>query len=228
MSVKIRRSARGRQSLRLLPLALLGASFAVAAAPARPDQFNRVFAAEGEPRYLHYQVMYQSNGAIHRLEVWREGDKRIKRLTDDTVASYAFHPAPGPGYRLSVLDLKRRIHTLVDRTNLYRIGAFADWYDLGHGLRHPMGPYTLAPGKPMARVPWLPAVCHWYDLTQEGGTTHICWDSQDHLPLLIADANNRILYRVLSIDPRPFPAGVFTINDKGFVRNNANQDISPD
>ena len=62
MSVKIRRSARGRQSLRLLPLALLGASVAVAAAPAAgggdaaaaaggdQDEFDVILVAAGDKK----------------------------------------------------------------------------------------------------------------------------------------------------------------------------------
>ena len=93
--------------------------------------------------FLHYQVLFASNGAVHRMELWRDRDRRIKRVTDQALVTYATRKAGDVGYTLKVLDLKRRISTLIDRTNLYRIGSFTDWYDLSHGLRHPKGAYRL-------------------------------------------------------------------------------------
>lgn len=210
----------------MLPLA---AALIAAAAPAPATlDFTKTFATTGEPRYLHYRLLYRSADGIHRLAVWRDGDRRLKRLTDDALASYAFHPGSGPGYTLSMLDLKRRIHTMVDRTNLYRVGGFTDWYDLGHGLRHPQGQYRLAAGTAPAGMPAVPGTCTWYDLTQAGRTTHICWDKAHRVPLLIADPANRPVWRITAIDTRAIPAATFRIDDKGFTRIDANRDIGAD
>lgn len=208
-------------------LALLAAPLLAAAGT--PDPFALAFPTRGEPARLHYRVMYRTADGVHRAEVWREGDRRVKRVTDAAVALYAFHPVSSdPGYKLSVLDLKRHIHTLVDRTNLYRIGQFADWFDLGHGLRHPAAAYTIKPGVPPPHIPALPAPCRWHDLAEAGRLTRICWDPRAHLPLEIATAQGQPLWRVVALDRAAFPRDTFTIHDKGFVRNDANQDISND
>jgi hypothetical protein len=209
---------------------LLAATFGTGAAIAAPVlTFDTAFAAKGEPDFLHYRVLFRSGGAVHRMEVWREHDRRIKRVTDDAIETYAFRPsARDPGYNLSVLDLKRRVHTLVDRTNLYRIGQFSDWFDLGHGLRHPHAAYALAAGSAPAGAPGTPAPCRWYDLKQGQQATRICWDAKNRLPLLIYAGNGQLVWRVTATDTRPFAASVFAIHDQGFVRNDANRDISPD
>ena len=82
---------------------------------------------------------FASRGAPHKLEVWRDGDRRVKRVTDRAVTSFASHKPGSPEFQLSILDARRRIHTRIDRVDMYRIGWFTDWFDLTHGLRHPKG-----------------------------------------------------------------------------------------
>lgn len=111
---------------------------------AKEPTFANVFSTKGEPTTLHYDAVFEAKDGEHRLEVWRDGDRRLKRRTDESVETYVFRKAGDPEFRMSILDRKRRIHTVIDRTNLYRIGNFTDWFDLAHGLRHPKGEYKLA------------------------------------------------------------------------------------
>jgi hypothetical protein len=211
-------------------LGLAGLALLAASAPGATASldFNRVFAAKGEPRNLSYAVAYRSGGVVHRLQIWRQGDRRIVRTTDDVLTSFATRDRDAAGYELTLLDSRRRIRTDIDRTALYRIGSFTDWYDLGHGLRHPKGRYQLTALKAPPTGALQPiAACRWYALTQERSTAAICWSEASRLPLVIA-AQGRTVWRVLSVAQSAIPAERFVIHDRGYVRNDANRDIDHD
>ncbi len=214
-------------------LGLRFATLCVAAAvslnvPAKESTFNQVFTEKGEPSTLHFQAVFTSNGGEHHLEVWRDGDRRVKRRTDDLIETYASRKPGDPEFHLSILDMKRRIHTQIDRTNLYRIGNFTDWFDLAHGLKHPMGVYRVVKIQAPDGTPSAIKSCQWYDLIQDKHATHICWSAQSRIPLLIQAQDGVVVWRVTSLDWKPFPAKTFEIHDEGFIRNDANQDIERD
>lgn len=213
---------------RFLVFVLMVASFAAAA---KELKFEQAFSDKGEPYALHYQVKVFSKGAEHQIEVWRNGQQNLKRRTDDLIETYIARKAGQSEYRLSILDMKKRIHTQIDRTNLYRIGNFADWYDLAHGLKHPMGEYLLVEAKQAEHNDVQPIkACKWFDLTQQNSmvTSHICWDSQNRIPLIIQNQEGQVIWKVLSLDRNPITAKTFEIHDEGFIKNNANQDIDRD
>lgn len=206
----------------------LFAVLATAARPAEPLKFDRVFDPRGEPAQLRYTAAFTSGGADHRLSVWRDGDRRVKRVTDEALETYAVRKPGEAAFHMDVLDRRKHIHTRIDRTNLYRVGAFIDWFDLTHGLRHPKGIYQLATGSaPTAALkPLCP--CRWYDLTQGGRAVHVCWSREVRLPLLIVSAEGRTMWRITALDRRPIPPATFKIHDAGYVRNDANRDIESD
>lgn len=208
----------------VLSLALPAAAVAVAPASLR---FETVFGTRHEPAFLHYTVRYVSNGAGHSMTVWRDHDHRVKRVTDAAIKSYATHRPGAAGYRLTLLDVRRRISTRIDRTNMYRIGGFTDWYDLAHGLRHPKGDYRLARRTVSPRMPAPLRPCQWYDLEEAGQVSHICWDTSARIPLLIA-TGDRLVWRVMALDVKPIAALQFKPTDNGFTRNDANRDIERD
>jgi hypothetical protein len=190
--------------------------------------FDQVFSAWGEPGALHYRAIFVSKGLEHQLEVWRDGDRRLRRRTDDAIETYAFHKPGDPEFQMSILDMKKRIHTRIDRTNLYRIGNFTDWFDLAHGLRRPLGEYRIAVAHAPDGAPRAVNACQWYDLNQERRATHICWSAQSHLPLVIQAQDGTVVWRVATLDGQPIPAKTFEIHDEGFIRNDANLDIESD
>lgn len=221
----------GRGGRLVVALAMLVGPSAADAAPLR---FERVFGTTGEPAALHYRVAYRSGATVHWMDVWRDGNRRIRRSTDGAITTFAYRAPGDAGYRLSVLDEQRHRRTDIDRTNLYRIGNFADWYDLAHGLRRPKGAYVLTRA---AHPPATPAVaparaaiapCTWYDLTEGTRTTRICWDAANRIPLLMTGAGGRMIWRVATIDRHPIAARLFTIDDRKYIRTNANQDIEQD
>jgi hypothetical protein len=203
------------------------AAFSSHAADAGPG-FDQVFSTRGEPPATHFQATYVSGGAEHHVEVWRDGDRRIRRRTDDKAESFAVHKAGSPDYRLSLLDLDRKIRTDIDRDNLYRIGQFTDWFDLGHGLRHPKGDFRLVPAATPHGAQHPIGACTWVALVQGAQTTHVCWSAVAKLPLLIQAADGRTVWRVTNVDHKPIPDKVFAIHDEGFIRNDANADIERD
>jgi hypothetical protein len=191
--------------------------------------FDAAFATKGEPASLHYRVIYRAPDGVHHLEVWRDGDRRLRRDTDGVVQSFAAHKAGDPFYRLAMLDRRRRIRTDVSRDAMYKIGSITDWFDLAHGLKHPLARYTLTASRasPIG-LPATPAPCRWYDLVQPSGTARICWDAANRLPLQITTASGKLMWRVTAIDRRPIAPSVFAIHDEGFARNDADRDIEGD
>lgn len=205
----------------------------VSAAQAKPAsasslKFDTIFTGKQEPAWLHARVAFVSAGQDHRLELWRDHDRVIKRATDNAIVTFAAREKSGAGYQMAILDLKKRIRTDIGRTNLYRIGSFTDWFDLGHGLRHPLGTYQLklATGPTPAVKP--ARACTWYSLTQQGHSSLICWSAADHFPMAIVAPDKKLVWRVQSLETRAIAASTFVIRDKGFIRNNANRDIEGD
>jgi len=190
-------------------------------------QFDAVFTTKGEPAYLHYTVETESPQP-HHMEVWRSGQLKIKRSSDALIETYAVKKKEGAEFYMSVLDLKRKIHTQIDRTNLIRIGNFTDWFDLGHGLKHPLGDYQLKRHASPEPSTAKPSPCVWYTLTQKGVASHICWSTQARLPILIENDQGQVQWRVLAWDNHKMSDDVFIIHDQGFVKNNANEDIEKD
>jgi hypothetical protein len=209
-----------------LGIALLCAS----SRPAQADglRFEQAFDAGEGSGALHYQASYSAGGAPHRVEVWRDGDLRVRRRTDDRIEVHATREAGSVEFAMSVLDLERRIHTSVSRGNLYRIGSFTDWFDLAHGLRHPRGAYTLTGIAAPAGAPAPLQPCSWFELAQNGQASRICWSQQDRVPMLIVSGDGDVAWRITALDHEPLVPGTFAIRDEGFLRNDANQDIEPD
>lgn len=213
---------RGKVGAAVLAAALLSA------AAAAPPSFDRVFATAGEPRQLHFTVLYRNAEGVHRLAVWRDGQGRLKRVTDGRVTTLVRRSRAGPDFTMQVIDPRRHTSTRLDRNSLYRVGQITEWFDLAHGLRHPVSAYRLTARAALSPMPRVPALCRWYDLIAQGRTTSICWDAADSLPLLIATGPGHPVWRVLSIDRGPIALNTFVANDRGYIHDDATRDISND
>lgn len=204
------------------------AGFFALGAEARDLTFDQRFSDKGEPAALHYRASFTNASGTHQLEAWRDGRHRLKRRTDDVLETYVTLTEGEAEYRLDVLDLKKKIHTVIDRSNLYRIGNFTDWFDLAHGLRHPKGEYRLENGIAPKGAPRAIDACNWVDLMQQERTTHICWSDATRLPLLMVTQEGQTVWKIDAVDRKAVPAKIFEIHDEGFIRNDANQDIERD
>lgn len=211
-----------------LGAALLALS-ATSAGATKSLDFDQVFNDRAEPKQSHYAATYRLGAAEHRVEVWRDRKLRLKRRTDDALETLVARRAGELEWSMTVLDLRRRLRTDIARTNLYRIGHFTDWFSLAHSLARPVGPYTLSV-LPRGDVPRATpvAACRWVALTQGERTSKICWSVQQRVALVITDDTGVEQWRVTSIDARPLPESAFVFDDRGFVRNDANQDIQAD
>lgn len=190
--------------------------------------FNDAFGTKGEPQNLHYQASYVQNGQSHQLSVWRQADRRLKRSTDEVLETYVFRQSDPAEFEMVVLDKKRMMRTDINRTNLIRIGQFTDWFDLAHGLKHPMGAHQihLAPTYKGATAPLKP--CKWFEVQQTTSTTRVCWSSAYKLPMLMENTSGQVIWQIQSISTASIQPEVFQISDVGYVKNNANTDIERD
>ena len=60
------------------------------AAPGSNLEFETVFSAAKEPAALHYKASVQDARGQHELEVWRDGQKRLRRrMPSPNTARYA-------------------------------------------------------------------------------------------------------------------------------------------
>ena len=212
----------------------MSVAWAVALAAAAPAwagvrlDFDVTFRGAKQPAQAHYVAMYRLADGEHRLEVWRDSDVRLKRHTDAGIETVVTKPAGDAEWAMVVLDLKRRIRTDVGRTNLMRIGHFTDWLALSRLLARPVGAYELtAIGHGAPRIE-TPGPCRWYRLAQGSRASRICWSEAQQLPFVITDDKVVVQWRVTAFDSRPLPPGTFAIDDRGFVRNDANRDILAD
>jgi len=190
--------------------------------------FDKTFSTVGERQQIHYRAGYSLNGQSHEVEVWRDHNQRLRRRTDEKVESFIFKPARKAEWQMVVLDLQRKIRTDIDRTNLYRIGHFTDWFSLSHSLSRPSGAFILNAISEVATDTKPAALCRWYALVRENVESKICWSTDLRLPMLITDSKNNLQWQITAFDSRPLSASTFAINDRGFVRNNANEDIQVD
>ena len=191
--------------------------------------FDRTFDARGEPASVHYRARYTLAGQAHEVEVWRDGAERLKRRTDGRFETYVTRPKGEAEWQMVVLDLHRRLRTDVARTNLYRIGNFSDWFGLANSLSRPSGGYMLvaAAGAPSVNENPI-AACKWYTLTRSGVASKVCWSRAERVPLMVADRDGHVQWRIVAIDRAAPAAATFAMHDDGFVRNDANRDIQAD
>lgn len=219
--------AATRKAIALLST-LFGLVGTCAASVPQPSlDFDRTFAASDDRRQSYYAATYRVAGQSHRMEVWRDRDLRIARRTDDAVETHLSRAAGAVEWSMTVLDLKRKIRTDIDRTNLLRIGHFTDWFAQAHGLSRPRGPYRLVPVAGVAGVSAI-AACRWYQLDQADRSSRLCWSREQGIALVITDPQGEVEWRVTKLASGPFAPGVFAIDDRGFARNDANRDIEAD
>lgn len=189
-------------------------------------RFDQAFATGAAPAHFHARFAYRAPDGVHHVELWRDGAARVRRDSDGRLVTIATRTgARGADFRLDLFDLRRRLHTIVDRTSLYQVGRFTDWDDLAFGLRRPAGRYrviALAPEDTgLAR-------CRWFALESAGGQTRICWSREQAFPMLIRDARGKVIWRVTALDHTAPAAALFRPDEKGYIVNNAARDITGD
>jgi hypothetical protein len=208
------------------------ATFAIAAKTVEPVEaatFESTFSAKGEPATIYYTVRFAAGGSMHTMQIWRDGDKRLRRRTDDVLDTYVIRETADPTeYRMIVVDYVRRITTRIDRNNLVRLGHFSDWFDLAHGLRHPVGQYRIVSSDAPPKIEPPISACRWHEIRQGDASNRVCWSERERLPLVIWSSARGVVWRVTQVSRQGLPIDAFEIHDAGFVRNDANEDIEND
>jgi len=222
--------------MRSLALAALAALAALtlngaARAEAKPLAWDDVFSLRDAPKGVHLKASYlDAKGASHDLEVWRDGDARLRRRTDDKIDLFAEKTGTGE-YAFHLVDLDKKRLIEVSRTNLYRIGVFTDWSALAGMLTRPKGAHTLRPDvRPRQKT--RAGECRWIRLeVQAGGAKEICWSDRFKVPLIIQtpapNTGFTTVFEVKQIEAKVPGAEVFKIARQGLTVIAADQDINP-
>jgi len=210
-------------------VAALPTTAGTAAGAVAAPRFDQAFATDAAPAHFHVRVTYRARDGVHRIELWRDGAVRLRRDTDGRLVTIATRRNPRrPEFRLDLLDRRRHLHTIVDRTSLYQVGHFTDWDDLAFGMRRPAGRYrltALANGGG-ATTPLAP--CRWFALDSDGRRTRICWSREQAFPMLMLDGAGREIWRVTAIDDDASSASLFRPDAQGYIVTNAARDIAGD
>jgi hypothetical protein len=145
-----------------------------------------VQAAKDEDVYLDAHFV-GSDGTRHRLQVWRRGTDFLHRRTDEALDLYLEKANADADYSYRLFDHQRRLEIAVNRSHLYRIGVFSDWFGLAHIVDRPKTQFTVRAAQPLAGE--RRSDCSWRLLVRGSGSSsdrsRICWSSKWGVPLVI-------------------------------------------
>jgi hypothetical protein len=186
------------------------------------SDWEAVFPIAAAPARVYFRAHYvDGNGTSHKLQVWRDGDQRLRRETDDLMDFYVDRDAAG-NFDYHIIDHARRILIHADRLTLYRLGRFPDWRGLAHMLDIPHAPYQLTI-LPRAAQSTLFGECKWIRLqaAESPSLDDICWSQAWGIPLTIEDDRDGERMTQFSIDDvhvlQANDENVFTIDNKGLI-----------
>jgi hypothetical protein len=199
----------------------------------KPLTWEEAFSLAGAPNGVHIKASYvDGKGKPHTLEVWRDGDRRLRRRTDDALDLLA-DKAAGGDYAFRLVDHGSRRLVAVNRTNLYRIGVFADFPALAGLLARPKGAHALH-REARSRSRFAGGECRWMRLefeAQRAQPQSICWSDRFKVPLRIegkaADGSVVTLFEVKQLEAKMPGDEAFKVDTKGFTVVKADQDIDP-
>jgi hypothetical protein len=198
------------------------------AAPAFADtlDWNTAFPVDQAPQQVYLQAHYlDSKGMPHALQMWREGEQRLERLTDHSIMiSISRKTGAEDDYQL--YDLKRNTVVSADRSHLYRIGIYANWNGMAHILTMPQGAYTIT-AEQLAPQSTTWGSCSWYQLSiPDQDDRHICWSSTWGLPLLIKQ-HHQLIFDVSALNTST-PEIFADIVHQQYTRIDTHDDIDTD
>lgn len=202
-------------------LAVVAAALLPAAA-SQPSTLNwdDALSLKSAPRRVHFRARFQDGEhRSHELEVWREGDARIRRQTDGKLNLLAVRERGD--VVLKMFDLERKVLVDLGKNLDGRPGAFADWDGLSQVLVRPRASYQLVPAaRPLHRG--RTGRCSWYRVEQPGSAPQeICWSTRWAMPLLVeevASNGERVAtFAVLKAEERADPSA-FVLRAAAFAR----------
>lgn len=213
-------------------MAILGLGVTQASLAKNPSLvFDEVFNVKDEPNQTYFVAVFKiADNQTHILQVWRDGENRLRRQTDNRLDVLATRDVQDTdAYSLQVIDYQKRIITDINRNNLIYLGHFQDWFELGHGLHHPKAQYRLMPTTRPQLSPQPIQACEWYQLEQANQEYDICWSAQEKLPLMIWDNQKKTtVWQIKTLSHQMLERDIFKVNTTDYVRVDANDDIQND
>ena len=210
--------------------ALLAAAAPVPSSPANSLDWDRTFHSAPGQRPLHFVATYRDAHGPHRLEEWRVGDERLRRLTDARIDLHADRtntPRPGVAadYLWNVIDREKKIDHKLGSQAMFRAGMLYSFYSMAHVLSRPAGRFSLS-ALTLPQGKFAGQGCSWYLLSPEAQpASRICWSPGAGIPLAMEspgaspDAWQRT-FEVQTLDRDPIPAATFVVDTTGLrVRN---------
>ena len=150
--------------------------------------WEAAFPVAGAAKDVHLDAHFVgSDGATHRLQLWRHGSEFLHRRTDEVLDLFLRQAGKKGDYAYRLVDHRRRVSMDVSRNQLYRIGVFSDWFGLAHVLDRPKTEFAVREVAPLPgeRLPG----CSWRLLVRGGkpaqDRTRICWSAKWGLPMAI-------------------------------------------
>ncbi|MDE2093543.1 MAG: hypothetical protein KGL99_02420 [Burkholderiales bacterium] len=204
-------------------------------AAAAPMLWAQAFAVDAAPADVHFRAHYvDGRGTRHVLEAWRAGTGYLHRRTDAAIDLFGVTTAGGET-RYRLLDHRRRIAADVSRTNLHRIGVYADAFGLAHVVEPPKEPYRI---EAVDAPPGIQAQgCTWRALLRtqsQPRRTLVCWSAAWGLPVAIVDADGTPVevFRLDAVDravdgAAPARPGALPPVPAGYALVDVNDEIDP-
>jgi hypothetical protein len=211
-------------------LCLAQAALPPQGAEAASLEWEAAFPTASAPEHVYFRANYvDGRGHASRLQVWRDGNRRLRRQTDDAIDLYAERNETG-GLDLQIADHKRQVLIHADPASFHRVGRFTGWTGLAHMLEAPRGVYTLTR---LEQAPPSPPIgeCVWFRLeatVPAKSVNDICWSRQWGIPLAIVAINSQgARVTQFSVDDVrafiPDPA-IFAVHAEKFVGIDARPD----
>ena len=196
-----------------------------------PPEWEAAFPTGAAPARVYFRAHYlDGDGQTHQLRVWRDGQRQLRRRTDDAIDLYVDRDKTGE-LDFRIVDYARHVVIRGDRTAFHRVARFTDWVGFAHVLDVPHGTYFVSKlSNPSESSPR--GECAWFRLETRVPSTKvsdICWSRQWGLPLTIETTNSRGQHLTeFSIDEvNAFePAQTtFTVNAPQFIEVDARTDV---
>ncbi|MBM7118662.1 hypothetical protein [Archangium primigenium] len=160
------------------------------------------------------------SGGTHTLELWRDGERWLRRRTDGLLEVWVEDqgPAGAPAHAVTVVDRRSGTVRRVSVERSAKLGPAFTWWPLAHLLPLPGPRYTLRRLKaPALRVG--SARCDWYVFLPEGQPEQrICWSREYALALRHEEKRGAGWWTRLAVDsvgPLTDKAAAFHLESEG-------------
>jgi hypothetical protein len=184
-------------------------------------EWEAAFPTTSAPERVYFRAHYlDGRGQTHELRVWRDGDRRLRRSTDNAIDLYVERDKAGE-LDIRIVDYGRRVVIRADRSSFHRVGRFTSWIGLAHVLDVPHGTYVVTRLSEMPRSP-SSGECVWFRLETSVPSTRvneICWSRQWGLPLAIVNRTEERLMQFSIDEVRAFEPdhATFAIDTSEFI-----------